>query len=142
MTDQTVQASKSFNDMLDEKDLTILKNITDRWIARGFGPRVGDFVYFPGEEFPRRFNMATKEHMQTTVARSHPCNGDASFHITSNGYADFSGSLDHPIPIADLVFNGESRTGTFWFWHHGMAGAHRGVTGEMPCRVYRYRPKQ
>ena len=101
------------------------------------GPRVGDFVWFPGEERPRRFTHDLSDgSIQTTIKQSN----DSSFYITRNGYCDFSGSLDSPIWLDQCHDTGEKRLGGVWFFSRNLSGAHRGVTVRLPFRVYEYWP--
>jgi hypothetical protein len=106
------------------------------------GPRVGDFVQFPGECAPRRFTYDWSDGtMQTTVPpKGHPCSGDVSFHMYRNGHCDFSGSLDPSIPLERCADSGETRLGRVWFFSRDWSGAHRGVSVMMPFRVYNYQP--
>lgn len=123
----------------DDVDAALLaKRIDAR--AKLQGPLVGDFVFMPGEEHPRRFTHDWIHDIQTTVGKAHPCDGDASFYFCAGGGAVFSGSLDRAILKKDLMDTGETREGGFWFFHHDHSGANRGVQCKAPCRVYRYNP--
>jgi hypothetical protein len=97
------------------------------------GPRVGDFLRTPQGFL--RFTHDWGDSIQTTVRPGHPCSGDASFYL-SDGYASFSGSLDPSIDKATLRDTGETEKGSFWFFHHDHAGADRGVSFKIACRVF------
>lgn len=98
------------------------------------GPRVGDFLRVP--EGLLRFTHDWGDSIQTTVRPSHPCNGDASFYLSDEGYVSFSGSLDPSISKELLRDTGETQEGSFWFFHHNFAGAARGVYFRIACRVF------
>ena len=101
------------------------------------GPRVGDFVWFPNEEKPRRFTFDLSDgSMQTTTQGSR----DSSFHITRSGYCDFSGSLDSAIWLDQCHDTGTKLLGRVWFFSRNLSGPHRGVTVCLPFRVYEYWP--
>ena len=101
------------------------------------GPRVGDFVWFPNEEQPRRFtNDLNDGSIQTTVRGSR----DSSFHIFGDGYCNFSGSLDSAIWLDQCHDTGKKLLGRVWFFSRNLSGAHRGVSVNLPFRLYEYWP--
>jgi hypothetical protein len=116
----------------DTRDAEILAEREELFNQRS-GPRVGDFLRVADGFL--RFTDDWGEDIQTTVGAKHPCHGDASFYL-SDGYASFSGSLDKAIPKTDLHNTGETLEGSFWFFHHGYAGADCGVYFKMRCRVF------
>lgn len=116
----------------DDVDAEILAE-RERLFNQIDGPRVGDFLRTP-EGF-LRFTHDWGDAIQTTVKPSHPCNGDASFYL-GEGHVSFSGSLDPSISKMLLRDTGEKQYGSFWFFHHNMAGAGRGVSFRIPVRVF------
>ncbi len=116
----------------DERDAAILRKREESF-NRVDGPRVGDFLRTPDGVL--RFTHDWGDSIQTTVRAKHPCYGDASFYL-SDGYASFSGSLDPAIDKSLLRDTGETMPGSFWFFHHDVAGAGRGVYCTMPCRLF------
>ena len=101
------------------------------------GPRVGDFVWFPDENKPRRFTYDWGDgSMQTTAKQSN----DSSFHITRGRYCDFSGSLDSPVWLDQCHDTGNKLLGRVWFFSRNLSGAHRDVDVTLPFRVYEYWP--
>lgn len=99
------------------------------------GPRVGDFVWFPDADKPRRFACDLSDgSMQTT----HKQSNDSSFHITRGGYCNFSGSLDSPIWLDQCHDTGNKLLGRVWFFSRSLSGAHRDVNIRLPFRVYEY----
>ena len=141
----------------DAKDEGILAKREELFNQRS-GPRVGDYVIFP-DEHTGRFSHDWGESIQTTDGRY-----GQSFYL-GNGYADFSGGLNpstlrflllsslpidcqqalaactglNPsIPKSALMDTGKPMRGTFWFFHHDMPGAYRGVRFSIACRVFRY----
>jgi hypothetical protein len=116
----------------DERDEEILR-AREAIFNRVAGPRVGDFLRTADGVL--RFTHDWGDSIQTTVRAKHPCYGDASFYL-SDGYASFSGSLDPAIDKKILIDTGETMPGSFWFFHHDHAGAERGVSCSMICRVF------
>ena len=111
----------------DEKDAELLAaRIVDR--DKIDGPRIGDFVQFADGTL-HRFSHDWGEDIQ------HSEHG--SFYFGREGWVDFSGSLFQAILKSKLRPIGD-RPGRFWFFHHDLTGAHRGVDCEAPCRVYAY----
>ena len=101
------------------------------------GPRVGDFVWFPNEDKPRRFtNDLDDGSIQTTIRGSL----DSSFHIFADGFCNFSGSLDSAIWLDQCHDTGKKLLGRVWFFSRNLSGAHRGVSVTLPFRVYEYWP--
>lgn len=91
------------------------------------GPRLGDYVRFKDGQL-ERFSHDWGNSVQTSP--------HGSFYLANNGYSEFSGGLNPPIPHVSLSLTKESMPGTFWFFHHSEVGAHRGVRFNIPCRVY------
>jgi hypothetical protein len=100
-------------------------------------PRVGDFVRFPNEPELRRIAHDWETDVQPTV----PKFGTGSYYIGKGGGCSMSGALDTQIPVTDLHDTGEFHDGSAWFFSGDMSGAHRGVTGLFPFRVWEYRAK-
>ena len=117
----------------DARDAELLA-IREREFNQVTGPRVGDYLRTPAGFL--RFTHDWGEDIQTTVRPSHPCNGDASFYLSGDGYVSFSGSLDRAIPKTRLRDTGETQEGAFWFFHHNCPGAGQGVYFRIPCRVF------
>ncbi|AWY09443.1 hypothetical protein vB_RpoS-V16_07 [Ruegeria phage vB_RpoS-V16] len=97
------------------------------WEGRD-GPRVGDYVRETGGGFSR-FTNDTGTGLQAGGGRG-------SFHISRGGFASYSGGLSASIPRDRLHGTGETMNGEFWFFLDGFAGAHRGISVQMPCRIY------
>lgn len=92
-------------------------------------PRTGDFVRFPTGEI-ERFSHDWEDAFQTSPIHA------GSFYLHDHGQGSFSGSLNPAIPADSLSLTDEKKDGEFWFFHHGHAGAGRGVRFSIPCRVY------
>jgi len=62
-----------------------------------------------------------------------------SFYLQSNGHAYLSaGGLNPCIPKQSIErINGVTLQGRFWFFHHGKAGADRGVYVDCVCNVFK-----
>lgn len=112
----------------DARDQEILEK---RMVARELiaGPRNGDYVRFPSGEI-ERFSHNWGDALQTSPVRA------GSFYLHDHGEGSFSGSLNPAIPASSLSLSDEKMEGGFWFFHHGQAGAGRGVRFKVPCRVY------
>lgn len=113
----------------DDRDAEILRERVALWQTRIGKPRVGDFVRMVDGEL-RRFTYNWGDGLQTTYGGQ-----SGSFYFGGN-YMDYSGSLDSAVPIESIRDTGETMDGDAWFFHHGLSGAHRGVTVKVPCRVY------
>jgi hypothetical protein len=113
----------------DERDAEIATKLIAAFNANP-RPRVGDFVRM-GDGSLERISHDWRDSFQTTDGKF-----GASFYL-SEGSASFSGGLKPSIPAQIFVDTGLKREGTFWFFHHGQAGAYRGVGVAFPCRVYK-----
>lgn len=94
------------------------------------GPDIGDYVLFPSGEL-ERFSHDWGNGFQTSPG--------GSFYLLANGRSSFSsGGLNPTIPVESIEeFPGARLLGRFWFFHHGRAGAGRGVYVDSECRVFR-----
>ncbi len=117
----------------DARDAEILKE-REAGFNRVQGPRVGDFLRTP--EGYLRFTHDWGNGIQTTCRPGHPCSGDGSFYLGTDGYVSFSGWLDPSIDKAKLHQTEETQDGSFWFFHHDSWGADRDVSFKIPCRVF------
>ena len=116
------------NKYLDQRDQVI---VAATLAARNNidGPRLGDFVIFPTGQL-ERFSNDCGTGLQTSPS--------GSFYLGPSGYGSFSGGLNPVTPrVALELMQTASVHGSFWFFHHGIAGAGRGVEFEAPCRVYK-----
>jgi hypothetical protein len=94
------------------------------------GPRVGDFVEFPGN-ITRRISYiwtSEPETVQTSTGGSY---------YLGDGYVSMSGSLYAGVPLGTLTDTGQVRDGAVWVFHHDWAAAHNGVDTRVPFRVFR-----
>ena len=103
------------------------------------GPRVGDFVIMPDKSV-RRFTYDWSE-ANGTIQTTDPKINDASFYFSTQGFCDYSGALDDPIPVSQLEDTLENRLGRVWFFSRDYPKAHNGVYAQVAFRVYRYHPK-
>jgi hypothetical protein len=119
----------------DERDAGIL---AERQARRDgiAGPRVGDFVRMPDGTL-RRFTYAWPDGLQTTMQSG----GTIGFYLGRRGGVSYSGGLDRTIPLERIVSTDEVRVGWFWFFHHDVSGAGRGVEVKALCRVYSVRER-
>ena len=123
-----------------ERDFQLLEARINNFNGRQ-GPRVGDFVIMPGETF-LRFTHDWSDvggGIQTTCPES----TNQSFYFSEQGFCDYSGSLDEPLPIEALEDTLQNRQGSVWFFHRRRRDyprAHNSVQAKVPFRVYRYRP--
>ena len=119
------------NPHLDPQDMAILRERATRFAALP-GPRVGDWVQMADGSL-RRFTHDWGDDIQTTL----PNTGSATFYLTPEGCASYSGGLDRAILKSSLTLISEALDGRFWFFHHNWARAHNGVDALMPCRLFK-----
>jgi hypothetical protein len=110
----------------DDKDREIARRRAATF-ARWNTPQVGDFVRF-ADGVVRRISYVWPDGVQTS------CGG--SWHLFADGVSSFSGGLCPPVHPNTLTLTQDKRDGVFWFFHHDLAGAHRGVDCSIPCRVW------
>ena len=117
----------NLNSNLDSRDQEILA-VAFSSREKIEGPRIGDFVHFPSGEL-ERFSHDWDDGMQTSPG--------GSFVLGSSGRASLScGGLNPVTPLNELIPTLALLPGSFWFFHHGVAGAGRGVNFIVPCRVF------
>lgn len=111
---------------LDATDKAILRTLMGarEQISR---PRMGDYVLFATGEL-ERFSHNWADSLQTSPS--------GSFFLCSTGEGSFSGGLNPCTPRDRLTLTDKMLPGTFWFFHHNVVGAGRGVYFDIPCRVY------
>lgn len=91
--------------------------------------RIGDFVLFSDGQL-ERLSHDWGSDMQTSPG--------GSFSLSANGHGSLScGGLHPAIPKSSLELTKASLPGGFWFFHHGIPGAGRGVGFDISCRVYK-----
>lgn len=120
---------QTLQNQLDSIDAGILQEILIRreQIEK---PRVGDYVLFETGQL-ERVSHDWDDRFQTSPS------GTGSIFLYSNGHGSFSGSLNPAIPSSSMTLLQVLHPGRYWFFHHGIAGAGRGVDFEIPCRVYK-----
>lgn len=124
--------------MFDDEDAALL---AERIEARDKleGPRLGDFVRFAeGVEVPRlsRDDDSRVGRFVHDWGDDIQWYRDGSFYLCKGGGCSYSGTLNPAIPKSSLTLTDDKEYGSFWFFHHDMAGASRGVYVKAPCRVY------
>jgi hypothetical protein len=65
-----------------------------------------------------------------------------SFYLTSSGHASMSGGLEPGIPKEHISHVPDRTMASFWIFHHGRSGAHRGVHFKGETRTWRYVPPE
>lgn len=98
------------------------------------GPRVGDWIEWPGGE-RGRLTYRWGDSIQTTCRGG----GPGSFYL-GNGFCTYSGSLDPAVKLEQLEEAG-SAPGPAWFFHHDFPEAGAGIEVEIPCRIFLLREK-
>jgi hypothetical protein len=104
------------------------------------GPRAGDYVILTGDAGPVR--LTTNGGLNGIVTTWPQWTYSDRFYLDRKGRADHSGGnrfLDS-IGRAQLVDTGETKAGSFWFFHHDTLAQRGGIDVELPCRVYRVEP--
>lgn len=102
---------------MDTLDLTLLNQCIAKRNTKE-GPQVGDWVRLPDKTY-ERFAHDWGSDIQTCY--------NGSFYLSLTGNASMSGTLNGAIPLADIKPTQETRPARFWFFHHGITGADRGV---------------
>lgn len=115
----------------DERDQAILDERQAAFLART-GPQVGHYVRFADGTMRRISHVwdwgePEKVSVQTSDA--------GSWHL-GGSWISFSGSLYTGIPATTLTKTGETKDGRVWLFHHGFAGAYRGVNAHIPLPVW------
>jgi len=113
----------------------ILKERIEKFNKRS-GPRVGDYVYIPStdDRIPAytRITHDWGDKMQTGG------NAGSSYYLGS-GFLSYSGGLDPGIDTEDLIQTNEVKNGSIWFFDKDISGAGRGVSFNLPMRVFTVR---
>lgn len=93
------------------------------------GLAIGDYVLFPTGEL-ERFSHDWGDDIQTSPG--------GSFYLLEDGRGSLSaGGLNPTIPASSVEqIPGVTLMGRFWFFHHAIAGAGRGVYVDCVCRVF------
>ncbi len=112
--------------VFDNRDVELLAERV-RKRERLQGPRIGDFIKF-ADGVMHRISYDWDGGLQT-------CD-KGSFYIDGSGHADFSGGHYPIIDLANIETTTELMDGDFWFFHHDIRGAHRGVYCKAPCRIF------
>lgn len=110
---------------LTERDLDILDART-KALNDVAGPRVGDYVEFPGET-RRISHIRDGESFQTSQGGSY---------YLGDGWVSFSGGLFTSAPLASLTDTGRRHDGSVWFFHNDWATAGGGVDVIVAFRVF------
>ena len=94
------------------------------------GPDIGDYILFPTGEL-ERLSHDWGDGYQTSPG--------GSFFLYANGHSSLScGGLNPLVPTDSIEeITGAALQGSFWFFHHGSAGAGRGVYVDSACRVFK-----
>lgn len=115
----------------DEFDRGIMSVLLEVWNSHYTHspdhPRVGDYIITPEGQYVRAAYI-WPDQTQTCEA--------GSFHLGIGG-ASMSGGLDHGYKTERLVNTGETKEGSFWFFHHRHQQAHNGVGLTCACRVFK-----
>ena len=92
-------------------------------------PRIGDYVSFATGEL-ERLSHDWDDGFQTSPT--------GAFFLSASGRGSLScGGLNPLVPLKALEMTHATLPGDFWFFHHGQAGAGRGVHFQIVCRVYK-----
>jgi hypothetical protein len=111
------------------KNAQILKDRTDRFNSHQ-GPRVGDFIKMLDGSL-QRFAHKWDDGLQTSDGRF-----GWSFHMFSDGFANFSGGLNPTVQFENIKQTDEVIDGAFWFFSNNEVRAHNGINVKIPCRVF------
>lgn len=110
---------------LDERDTAIaLERVQQR--LEGDHPTQGDYILVDGEH--RRIAYDWGDGLYQFEC------GAGSYYL-GDGHVSHSGGLEPGVTIYNLVPGGTKRA-AYWFFHHGVTGAGRGVSLSAPTRVW------
>jgi hypothetical protein len=116
------------NPHLDDQDLRILAGLAADFDSEP-GPRHGDLIVMRNGE-TRRIAHAWNDFIQPTLWAE-----SGSWYLGRR--PSFSGGLDGSIPRELFRLSENSPTPkNFWFFHHDLPGAGRGITVSVPVRVW------
>lgn len=99
------------------------------------GPQIGDYVE-RADGMKARFTHEWNDGLQTTSWSKDGAKDHGGFYLNNNGSMSYSGSLEPSIPKTHLRLKDGLSRASFWFFHHGETGAHRGVSSDMFVRTY------
>lgn len=109
-----------------EEDASLLRKYHEAYIGRA-KMQVGDWA-------------RTKDGrmMQVTVCNSDTFQafGDGQHYCYLGEYTSYSGICGESYNKSDFVLTRECKPGSCWFFHGGLAGAHKGVDAVMPFKVW------
>lgn len=94
------------------------------------GPRVGDWVDTPAGQFRIAHHWGDSVQLSSYA-------GDHYGIYLSVGSASYSGGLDSPIPISQILPTEETRLATVWFFSENYVCAHNAVYLKADFRVFR-----
>lgn len=142
LTDTTPETAPD-NTHLDVQDRALAVRIAAALAIRvRFSPNLpldGDVIVLADgtrERVAAVRNLGTKRKPNWHVQPSRSSVGTASVHVTESGATSFSGGLRSGYSLDALTLTPEAAVGTFWMWHHGIAGGGRGVDVHLPVRVW------
>ena len=92
-------------------------------------PQVGDFIQF-SEGRRERITYIWED------GQAQAGGGGASFYMSDNGRASYSGSLNEGINTKQLINGGETAPAQFWFFSRNWSGANRGINFECPVKFW------
>lgn len=90
-------------------------------------PRIGDYIIMPDGSYQRASHV-WPDGAQTSEGGSY---------YLGCGFVGMSGGLNPTIPFSQIKPTGETKTGTFWTFHHDDMRADNGIGIKAVCRVFK-----
>lgn len=129
-TDLTVFVAMEYPDVIpDDIDLKLAQSAYKCYRANS-SPQVGDYVIIDGNYYRFSYDWHTAIQYST----------GGSWHLSTKGFASFSGGLESPISKSRIKRTIETKNAIFWMWHHNHSGARQSVYVIMPVRVFKHKP--
>ena len=120
------------NWQFDDRDQQIV-NERAQGLDAHEGVRVGDYVDFADGVTRRVSYLWPGDCYEDGQPRAQTSDGGSWY--LGNGYVSFSGSLYECVSVGTMRETGQ-KAGAVWVFHHDYWGAHRGVSHEIPFRVF------
>ena len=124
---------------MDDQDRKMAIKLQAAFLNRpSLTPKTGDFLRYPDGSLKRITYVWDDENGTPKHIQDYHWRG-GSFYISERegrGSMSHSGSLDTGISADRLRATTETMLGSCWFFHHGIAGAGRGVYTFVECPIW------
>lgn len=111
---------------LDERDTAIALERVQQRLTEDY-PTQGDYILMDGAYHRIAYDWGDDLYQFES--------GSGSYYLGKGGYASHSGGLEPGVTLPNLIPVGTKRA-PYWFFHHDVSGAGRGVSLSAPTRVW------